>query len=359
MIPNNRSDERALILCVEDEDDLRTDLVEELEEAGYAVIEAQSGQQALEQLETIRPDLILCDINMPGGNGYDVMRDIRARRPEFADVPFIFLTALADPREVVEGKRSGADDYLVKPVDFDLLLATVAAHLRQVERVRQKVASDMDRLRGALAGLHDDVDPDTYRGIAGVLDHIALGVVLLDGECRLRFANRAAHELTADAYGLRIDDELRLSRAEHRQALHDAISEAATAKREGRDGVVCLRISRPSGRRDLLLVASPLAAPKTVEGPKPAVIIFLADPERRPQLREEMLATWFGLTPTESQVALRIAEGARPGEIATALGVSETTIAYHMRNIFQKTDTHRQVELVALVLAGPMALVPG
>lgn len=128
----NDQQARSLILCVEDEPDLRRDIADELSEAGYAVIEACDGWEALDLLDASRPDLILCDISMPGLSGYDVLRSVRAKGPDYAETPFVFLSALSDPREIVEGKRLGADDYLVKPIDYDLLLATVDARLRQI-----------------------------------------------------------------------------------------------------------------------------------------------------------------------------------------------------------------------------------
>src|SRR5690554_486244 len=92
---------RPVILCVEDEAALRRDMAEELDEAGYSVIEAANGTEALARLDAVRPDLILCDINMPDSNGYQVLEALRERHPDYADIPFVFLTALADPREVV------------------------------------------------------------------------------------------------------------------------------------------------------------------------------------------------------------------------------------------------------------------
>lgn len=128
-IPADRDAQLGLILCAEDQDSLRTDICDELREAGYGVLEATDGDETLRQIQAAVPDLILCDINMPGRNGYEVLAEIRRLRPDLADTPFVFLSALSDPGEVVEGKRLGADDYLVKPIDFDLLLATIEARL--------------------------------------------------------------------------------------------------------------------------------------------------------------------------------------------------------------------------------------
>lgn len=124
-----------VILCVEDEQDLLSDMMEELAEAGYQAIGAKSGSEALEKLTESPPDLILCDISMPGLTGFDVLKAVREKGDLYAHIPFVFLTALSDPQQVVEGKRLGADDYLVKPIDYDLLLATLEARLRQVSRI--------------------------------------------------------------------------------------------------------------------------------------------------------------------------------------------------------------------------------
>lgn len=207
-----RMPERPIILCVEDEEDLRRDIADELAEAGYGVIEACHGEEALELLATTRPDLILCDISMPGLDGHAVLKAVQGMGPDHADIPFVFLSALADPRQVVEGKRLGADDYLVKPIDYDLLLATVHARLRQIARFRSA---------------------------------------------------RQAEVVGIDA---------------------------------------------------------------------------------------TTLSASYGLTPAEIRIALALAEGRQLAQIAADLNISRTTVAFHMRNIFQKTRTSRQAELVALLL---------
>src|SRR5918999_419361 len=95
---------QVTILCIEDEEDLRTDLADELEGAGYRVLEASNGVEAVKLLERHRPDLVLCDITMPGLGGYDVLRTMR-EKGTLSDVPFIFLTALANRSDVLVGKQ--------------------------------------------------------------------------------------------------------------------------------------------------------------------------------------------------------------------------------------------------------------
>jgi signal transduction histidine kinase len=128
------------ILCIGDEPAIREIMVEELQDAGYETIEAGNGREGLQAITVHRPDLVLCDITMPEMNGYQVLTELREKHSQLASVPFVFLSALADRKDVVAGKRLGADDYLTKPIDFDILLATVDARLRQVKLLKERIA---------------------------------------------------------------------------------------------------------------------------------------------------------------------------------------------------------------------------
>ena len=99
------------------------------EMSGYEVITAQDGTSALEKISQ-RPDLILLDINMPGMDGLEVCRLVR----EHVTCPVIFLTARLENGDKIAGFGAGADDYIVKPFDIDVLGARVEAHLRREER---------------------------------------------------------------------------------------------------------------------------------------------------------------------------------------------------------------------------------
>ena len=127
-----------LILCVEDEADIRSDIAEELREAGYETVEAANGREGLEAMAEHKPDLVLCDITMPEMNGYEMLTDLRDNHPEYADLPFVYLSALADRKDILAGRQLGADDYVTKPIDFEMLLATVESRLRQVARMQTR-----------------------------------------------------------------------------------------------------------------------------------------------------------------------------------------------------------------------------
>tara|TARA_R110002110_G_scaffold376568_2_gene586676 strand:+ start:186667 stop:187533 length:867 start_codon:yes stop_codon:yes gene_type:complete len=146
------------ILCIEDETALREDIVEELNDAGYETLEAANGSIGYEAILTHRPDLVLCDVNMPDMNGYELLTKLRETNEEFDDVPFVFLSALADRKDIIAGKKLGADDYLTKPVDFELLLVTVESRLRQIVRINRHKEEQLVRLYRALSGTPDKAE---------------------------------------------------------------------------------------------------------------------------------------------------------------------------------------------------------
>ncbi len=140
----------ATILCVEDESAVRELIVDELKHEGYHTIEAEDGEAGLDAILNHKPDLVLCDITMPNMSGDQLLVELRSSHPEYSELPFIFLTALADREHIVAGKRAGADDYLTKPIDFDLLLATIEVRLEQVRRINLRKDEELVKLYKSL-----------------------------------------------------------------------------------------------------------------------------------------------------------------------------------------------------------------
>ncbi len=114
---------------------MRAALTQALEMEGYQVFEVENGHQALESLPEISPDLILSDINMPTLNGIEFYRKLR-QIPRWTSVPFIFLTANDSKQDIRAGRSLGVEDYLVKPVDIDLLLSIVSARLLRAAEIK-------------------------------------------------------------------------------------------------------------------------------------------------------------------------------------------------------------------------------
>ena len=116
----------AKIIVIEDEAELRQLLADELEDAGHEILEAGDGVEGLATIKTENPDVIISDIGMPRMDG-DQLRQRLQNCPRFSDTPFLFLSALAFQAAIDRGMGVGADHYLTKPVDFDVLLSRIEA----------------------------------------------------------------------------------------------------------------------------------------------------------------------------------------------------------------------------------------
>lgn len=342
----------ALILCVEDEESLRRDIAEELTEVGYRVVEAASYEEARSQLAVVRPDLILCDICLPGMDGYDLLRSLQANPDDYADIPFIFLSALADRREVVEGKQLGADDYLTKPVDFDLMLATVQARLRQITRIRAQASRSGQKIEAQFATLSGDDNLTSDAGFGAVLDLISTAIVLVGPERDVRFVNRSARELAQTGADLTAC-LTHWAGSPHSKADLAAWLDTMFGSVED-TSVSSFNLPCGDGVRSLQMVGCRLESDGTAS---PRLALFIAKSERTACLSPDTLTAMFGFTPSESLIAVALVKGQNPAEIATSLSIAQTTVAFHMRNIFQKTGVSRQASLVALLLTSPASIL--
>lgn len=121
-------DPKGVILVVDDNQDNVEILRAFLESRGYLVAEAQDGTTALARMEQLRPHLVLLDVMMPGMDGWQVCRTIKGH-PDFGGTRVVMVTAKGAFEDKVEGLHSGADDYVVKPVDFKDLLEKVERNL--------------------------------------------------------------------------------------------------------------------------------------------------------------------------------------------------------------------------------------
>lgn len=118
------------ILVVDDEPEIVALVAYHLRRAGYAVVEADSGEEALETARREHPDLVVLDLMLPGLSGYDVLERLRAD-PETRDVAVLMLTARREEPDRIRGLELGADDYLTKPFSFAELVLRVGAILRR------------------------------------------------------------------------------------------------------------------------------------------------------------------------------------------------------------------------------------
>jgi DNA-binding NarL/FixJ family response regulator len=339
--------DQKTILCVEDEDDLRGDIAEELEAANYRVLQAANGSEALSLLDRHRPDLVLCDITMPGLGGYDVLKALR-EQGTMSDVPFIFLTALAERNDVLTGKQAGADDYLVKPIEYEILLATIAARLDQVARVQTSAVHRAEESWQEILKSSKGRTVDALYKATFAFDRFLVGVVIVNEAGGVRVMNKEALRILAEDDGLSVSQGiLKGSVAKQNSKLYSAIEKALE---EALDEIVSFpRIS--GGRPYLVLIPGQRFS---VEERPEAVVLLVIDTEQRAKVSGDTLVRLYNLTPSETRVALMLIDGKRLDQIAEELEVAQTTVVFHLKNLFRKTDTNRQADLVRVLLSVPL-----
>jgi DNA-binding response OmpR family regulator len=151
------------VLIVEDETALRETLAYTLEREGFSVRVVEDGLKALTAAQEFTPDIVLLDIMLPGIDGFEVCRRLRARM----NVPILLLTARENEIDRVVGLEMGADDYITKPFHMRELIARIKAQLRRVRMVREeKNASGMQEAAPQAPLVLGDLVLDTARGEA-------------------------------------------------------------------------------------------------------------------------------------------------------------------------------------------------
>ncbi|WP_330960488.1 response regulator [Photobacterium sp. 53610] len=191
-LPENPDGE--LLLVVDDEPVNLQVVTSFLRIAGYRVITAENGAQALNIMENQQPSLILLDVMMPGMNGYEVCQELRTRY-SLTELPIIMLSALGQAQDRVKGFESGANDYLSKPFHKDELSARIRAHLQaaQTERQRhenqalQQEIRHREQVQVALL--------DTQTRLLGLLESTSEAILCAREDGRIRYANNAAGQL--------------------------------------------------------------------------------------------------------------------------------------------------------------------
>ncbi|MBW4442299.1 MAG: response regulator [Plectolyngbya sp. WJT66-NPBG17] len=133
------------ILVIEDEKDVRLNIIEILTSGGFYSLNADNGLTGIQLAKERSPDLVICDIKMPDFDGYNVLEALR-QDPRTAMIPFIFLTAKADKADVRQGMNLGADDYLTKPFRRVELLDTIAARLKR-HHAQTEIQKKVDELQ--------------------------------------------------------------------------------------------------------------------------------------------------------------------------------------------------------------------
>jgi len=280
---------RDIVLLVDDSPEALGFLTEALEQAGYSVLISTSGQGALGIVERITPDLILLDAMMPGMDGFETCRRLKAN-PAAAQTPVVFMTGLTETGHIVHALESGGVDYLTKPINIDELRARIRVHLANARSAQSaRVALDA-------AGRH---------------------LLAVKGDGTLQWSTPQAARLADTAAG-------------RENGLDQVLAAIAVWMKER---------ARPGFQQD-----APFSV--TTDGEASLQLAFLGGigpdeflfrltaSSRRSE--DEALRRAFGLTVRESEVLVWIARGKANRDIGEILGLSARTVNKHLEQIYVK-----------------------
>jgi CRP/FNR family cyclic AMP-dependent transcriptional regulator len=140
------------ILIIEDNEDIRENVAEILMLSNYKVFLATNGKEGIEAAQKYLPDLIICDIMMPGVDGYGVLHVLH-KDPNTQDIPFIFLTSKSERSDFRSAMEMGADDYITKPFAGNELLNAIESRFRKVEIIKKKLPANLQGLNELMSSI--------------------------------------------------------------------------------------------------------------------------------------------------------------------------------------------------------------
>lgn len=281
----------AQILIIDDDENTRALISDFAAAEGYASHAAASGEEALLDLDTLIPDLILLDAVMPGLDGFDTCRLIKAREAT-AHVPVIFMTGLSEPEHVVQGLEAGGVDYVTKPLALDALAARIRVHIGNARTTRSALIA---------------------------LDSAGTRLLTCDDGGRIGWATPEAQRLL---------DSLDLAAVEDMRVLLRALG---TGETQGDADFDC---GNQRFRVSLLGETTPrerlFKLTRSVEGMEP-----------------QLLQQAFGLTPREADVLLWTARGKSNKDMSEILNISARTVNKHLEQIFIKIGVENRASATA------------
>ena len=299
--------EKHLVLLVDDTPDDLKMLWRTLDEAGYDVLIATDGQAALDRLAYVTPDIVLLDAMMPGIDGFETCRRINSH-PRAMQTPVVFMTGLTESEHIVRGLQAGGVDYVTKPLDIDVVLARLHAHLRS-HKLMTAALDAIDAVHTAVIALDSKGKPiwKTPRARRWLHAYFGLEVEAPD---------------LPDVVQAWINEALTQSSVEHAEPLIQPGSEHQLVIRMARR-------SQGASNDELTLLIEEQALP--------------VDPKQR-------LIERYQLTARETDVLLWLSKGKTNRDIGEILGMAPRTVNKHLEHIFVKLGVETRAAATALTL---------
>lgn len=308
------------ILIVDDEPDNLALLATWLREEGHRVFAAESGERALANLTTSAPEIVLLDVMMPGMDGLETCRRLKAHA-DFGHVPVLFLSAISETETKVKGFASGAVDYVTKPLQRAEVAARVRTHL-QIRALQLALENRNEELDRAVQQL-----TQAERGLERALRQ---PVLIVDRAGTVQFCTAAAEQTLTRTLGA---DFVRTLPPEAQAWCRDAARRGTP-----------LEVAGQRGRRIAFTFVPDAAIPDRA---------LLVVDEKSPPASPERLQV-LGLTPREAEILFWIAQGKTSPEIAIILSTAPATVQRHVANFLPKlgVDTRLAAALRAMEILG-------
>lgn len=289
--------------------------------------------RAIETARATRPHVVVSDMKMPGLTGLEM---VITMREDLADTRFIMLTGTADLDTAVDAINSaGIFRFYTKPCEPDRLRDGVAAALADIRPADNGRGGSLSERIGQAA-----------------LNRLSLAVIVLDASARVLLTNNAGAGLLSVGDGLTLSagEVCRASDPQQTAELHRLVKAAA-----GRDGAALgdgmLALARRSLGRPLNVAIT--AVEEAAGAGKALAVLFVSDPETLQPPPATAIARLFDLTGAESRLVHALALGDRLEDAAKRSGVTLSTARTYLKQVFSKTETSRQSELIRLVLTSP------
>ncbi len=305
-----------IVLIVDDVPDNLSLLHDALDESGYTVLVATNGESALQRAAQALPDIVLLDAVMPGMDGFEVARRLKAD-PDTAHIPIIFMTGLTETEHVVAAFQAGGVDYVTKPIRAQEVLARMTVHMRSARQVVQANQA------------HNALDAFGHATMAIQLDDDAKGEA--NGPARAVWQTPLARDLMFTYYeappGQIPDSVLEWLRGEATVAAQGREPRTLTVNLQDRQLVLALQ--QRTGDGDVLIVMREVSDAAVVQA----------------------LVQACKLTLREAEVLYWVGKGKTNRDIGDILGSSPATVKKHLERVYVKLGVETRTAAAAMAMA--------
>jgi DNA-binding response OmpR family regulator/DNA-binding CsgD family transcriptional regulator len=292
-----------VVLIVDDVPDNLAVLHDALDESGYTVLVATGGEAALQRAAQAVPDIVLLDAMMPGMDGFEVARRLKAS-PKTAHIPIIFMTGLTETEHLVAALEAGGVDYVTKPIKPKEVLARMGVHMQGARQARQA------------------------RNALDAFGYASITVRASDG--KLMWQTALARELLMAYYGTRAPETPQPVIDWLRRHLKDAEQQIEPPRLAAELGArrLTFRLHQQTGDDDWLIVMREVSDAAVIQA----------------------MSLSFKLTAREAEVLYWVAHGKTNRDIGDILGTRPRTITKHLEHVFEKLGVETRTAAAARVL---------